>query len=495
MDAQDLILNSPMDYGGQGVLWLAENRAGETLMVRFLPAQLDPRTRHRLDTLLRLGKNLPANAPLMRVKEVIPHEGRTAVVSPYYQGSTLAAALTRSHVLPDKKRLQVARDVAQALVLLHGAGLAHTDISSQNVIVTNAGAVVIDLLEEGGYTPTYCDPKRLELARNNEHVDLQTLQQGDWWSWAVLCDELGVEVTVAKEILKGSVPDMEERVKQWLEVAEVGQVGSHQRQIPVEDILRSAAVSERTVRFRSGGKRRKHKPVKGTYRTNRRAKVSRARAGRRKAVSSARVDRGRLVGAGISLAMSLLVLGWWWSGAYPLGAMRAMGAATSGDLDETGQSQAVDGDFKVAAAAPVSNVGLDTDIGEDVKALCPTMGEAEGILRQLTAQKRQMLETGDLNMLSSIYADVEGVLADSDRQLLADLNGAGASLGQINAEFEVTAVKCEPVVVEFRSHNGGYQLCTSAGCQVVSSAPAQCVSMTLSDPPWRIVSIEPGECR
>jgi serine/threonine-protein kinase len=65
-------------------------------------------------------------------------------VMPYVPGESLRAALRRERRLPVEYAVRVACEVLEALAHAHHRGLAHRDIKPDNIVLSPAGAVLVD---------------------------------------------------------------------------------------------------------------------------------------------------------------------------------------------------------------------------------------------------------------------------------------------------------------------------------------------------------------
>jgi serine/threonine-protein kinase len=67
-------------------------------------------------------------------------EGIPYIVFEYLEGYLLTEEILRLGRLPVPRALMIARQLASALAAVHGAGIAHLDLKSDNVFLTNCGA-------------------------------------------------------------------------------------------------------------------------------------------------------------------------------------------------------------------------------------------------------------------------------------------------------------------------------------------------------------------
>jgi serine/threonine protein kinase len=115
-------------------------------------------------------------------------KSRTYIVMEYVEGQTLRARLAEGASLPVEGALDLARQIAEALVYLHGQKVVHRDLKPENVVLTPDGGVkLIDLgiaLDEtsswAGYasavgTPEYMAPEQIEGRRGDARADLYAL--------------------------------------------------------------------------------------------------------------------------------------------------------------------------------------------------------------------------------------------------------------------------------------------------------------------------------
>ena len=171
-------LRERLGHGGMSVVWRASDEVlGRDVAVKVLAAQLaaDP------DTLRRLHDEARAAAALRHpnVVEVydygeMTHQGQTLpyVVMELVNGRSLADLVTGG-ALPWKLAVVIGAQVAAALADAHARGVVHRDVKPANVMVTSAGAKLVDFGisaavgaidgEDGQVlgTPAYLAPERI----------------------------------------------------------------------------------------------------------------------------------------------------------------------------------------------------------------------------------------------------------------------------------------------------------------------------------------------
>lgn len=155
-------VGAPLGPARTGGALRAVDARGRHIVLRVVdlpPGRVGTRLLARLADLRELRH--PA---LAAVREVIALPGeRAAVTSELIEGADLAVVLGARGSLTRSEGARVLQDVGSALACLHGAGLAHGDLSASNVMVsTGGGAVLIDLVSEltQSGTPPWAAPER-----------------------------------------------------------------------------------------------------------------------------------------------------------------------------------------------------------------------------------------------------------------------------------------------------------------------------------------------
>ena len=158
--AQGLRLTGPVGVGACGPRWGAVAADGTRVTVTVLPpveGHSDPSTR-RLAVLGRL-----AHPGLVGVTAVLRLPGGRAVLCPEVPGADLVTVGAARGPWRPGEVVTLIGAVAEALAALHGAGLAHGDVSPANIVLRpDALPTLIDLLGGGDEAGTrgYAAPER-----------------------------------------------------------------------------------------------------------------------------------------------------------------------------------------------------------------------------------------------------------------------------------------------------------------------------------------------
>ena len=134
--------------GGMGQVYrAADTRLDRAVAIKVMPAALDdPIRRERFEREARSISRLehPNICPLYDVGE-LPESvgGGLFLVMQFLEGETLAQRLTRG-ALSIKDTLDVGIQIAEALSAAHRAGIVHRDLKPGNVMLTRAGARLLD---------------------------------------------------------------------------------------------------------------------------------------------------------------------------------------------------------------------------------------------------------------------------------------------------------------------------------------------------------------
>jgi serine/threonine-protein kinase len=138
---------SPLGSGGMGEVYLAEDtRLHRKVALKILPAYLasDRNRMHRFnqEAMAAAALNHPHIAHIYEIGEA---DGVHFIAMEYIDGDTLRRQLDDGITLAEN--LEIASQLASALVAAHGAGIIHRDIKPENIMVRRDG--YIKLLDFG----------------------------------------------------------------------------------------------------------------------------------------------------------------------------------------------------------------------------------------------------------------------------------------------------------------------------------------------------------
>ena len=121
-----------------------DTRLDRTVAVKILPSHLseNPEAKQRFEREARAISSL--NHPHICVlHDVGSQDGTSFLVMEYLQGESLEARL-RKGPLPLKQALEVGIQICEALEKAHRAGIVHRDLKPGNIMLTAAGAKLLD---------------------------------------------------------------------------------------------------------------------------------------------------------------------------------------------------------------------------------------------------------------------------------------------------------------------------------------------------------------
>ena len=138
-------IQSPLGAGGMGEVYRAKDtRLDRTVAVKILPSHLSdsPEARQRFEREARAISSL--NHPNICVlHDVGSQDGTSYLVMEYVQGETLDSRLQKGP-LPLKQALECGVQICDALEKAHRAGIVHRDLKPGNIMLTAAGAKLLD---------------------------------------------------------------------------------------------------------------------------------------------------------------------------------------------------------------------------------------------------------------------------------------------------------------------------------------------------------------
>jgi len=138
-------IQSPLGAGGMGEVYRAKDtRLDRTVAIKVLPSHLsdDPELKQRME---REAKAISAlqHAHICTLYDIGTQDGTGFLVMEYLEGQTLAERMAKGP-LPLDQVLKIATEIAQALDKAHQQGIIHRDLKPANVMLTKAGAKLMD---------------------------------------------------------------------------------------------------------------------------------------------------------------------------------------------------------------------------------------------------------------------------------------------------------------------------------------------------------------
>src|SRR5947199_5007062 len=148
-------IQSALGAGGMGEVYRArDTRLDRIVAVKILPASLaaDSQFGERFDREARAISQL-THPHICTLYDVGEHEGTAFLVMEYLEGETLAQRLSKGPI-PVEQTLGYAIEIAGALDKAHRQGIVHRDLKPGNVMLTKAGAKLLDFgLARTGVAP------------------------------------------------------------------------------------------------------------------------------------------------------------------------------------------------------------------------------------------------------------------------------------------------------------------------------------------------------
>jgi Tol biopolymer transport system component len=138
-------IQSPLGAGGMGEVYRArDTRLDRSVAIKVLPSHLsaNPELKQRFD---REAKAISAlqHPNICTLHDVGSQNGVDFLVLEYLEGQTLADRLSNGP-LPLDQVLRVGSEIAEALEKAHRQGIIHRDLKPANVMLTKAGAKLMD---------------------------------------------------------------------------------------------------------------------------------------------------------------------------------------------------------------------------------------------------------------------------------------------------------------------------------------------------------------
>jgi len=135
------VLLTHLADGGMGRVYLAENPAGELVVVKTLRSEFsdNPRYAHRFKREVAITGRLDHPNLVKCLGHGQEQDGQLFLVLEYVPGGDLAALISRINRLPQVEALIICYQVAKAVAHAHGMSLIHRDIKPGNVFIASDG--------------------------------------------------------------------------------------------------------------------------------------------------------------------------------------------------------------------------------------------------------------------------------------------------------------------------------------------------------------------
>ena len=138
-------IDAPLGAGGMGEVYRAtDTRLDRTVAIKVLPAHVaaDPDLKQRFEREAKTISSL--NHPhICTLHDIGSQDGIDFLVMEYLDGETLAQRLEKG-ALPLDQALTIAIEIADALDKAHRQGIVHRDLKPGNIMLTKAGAKLLD---------------------------------------------------------------------------------------------------------------------------------------------------------------------------------------------------------------------------------------------------------------------------------------------------------------------------------------------------------------
>ena len=422
--------------GSSGPLWKTRTDAGDALV-----ALRSPNEGERCLARWKSWASITSRHVVALRDVVRSDDGRWAIVQDYVPGRSLDAELGSPDLRPIATRRQILHGIAAGVSALHGAGIAHGDLTPANVIITPEGrAVIIDLIDEigdGEGTPGW------SLEATGREADRRCLRQIA--SLLDMNEELTTlgfdESSTSGSAVTPTVCEPDEHVI-TREPVDPGRVIAELRAAALrEDTLTDAAVRAHDTAFPSVARRR------STWRVGR----------------SWRVGVLAVGVVAIAVGLSIMVYGVWGSG-------NEDGAEASPRSHET-----------------ASSAGTSTS-----SSMCEPAALAETISHAIVTRDRAVMD-GDASVLGSVLG---GELLAQDTQRIEAMLSEGVRVPMLSSRIDnVAVISCEQGAIDVGATLivESSQTCRADGCDTHDTPTATELLIRVDPVSGKVVKAEPAQ--
>ena len=422
--------------GSSGPLWKTRTDAGDALV-----ALRSPNEGERCLARWKSWASITSRHVVALRDVVRSDDGRWAIVQDYVPGRSLDAELGSPDLRPIATRRQILHGIAAGVSALHGAGIAHGDLTPANVIITPEGrAVIIDLIDEigdGEGTPGW------SLEATGREADRRCLRQIA--SLLDMNEELTTlgfdESSTSDSAVTPTVREPDEHVI-TREPVDPGRVIAELRAAALrEDTLTDGAVRTDDAAFPSVARRR------STWRVGR----------------SWRVGVLAVGVVAIAVGLSIMAYGVWGSGNQD-------GAEASPRSHET-----------------ASSAGMSTP-----SSMCEPAALAETISHAIATRDRAVMD-GDASVLGSVLG---GELLAQDTQRIEAMLSEGVRVPMLSSRIDnVAVISCEQGAIDVGATLivESSQTCRADGCDTHDTPTATELLIRVDPVSGKVVKAEPAQ--
>ena len=159
-------IETVLGQGGFGITYKAIHQGFQAPMViktpnAFLQNDPDyPKYVQRFIREARILANLPPHPHIVRVNDIFEEDTAHCLVMEFIEGMSLYELVQQRGAIPEKEALGYIRPIAEALAMVHDAGLVHRDATPLNIMLRdNSYPVLIDFGISGEIIPTTISSK------------------------------------------------------------------------------------------------------------------------------------------------------------------------------------------------------------------------------------------------------------------------------------------------------------------------------------------------
>jgi hypothetical protein len=151
LPTQDLVLGRyrpvrPLGSGGNGSVWLArDEKTGLDVALKIIPREGKGAARAEREA---LAARRLRHDRCVRAYDVGHDSSHVYIAYEYVPGRTVREAL-QSNAVPDRKTVEIAAQVLDALAHAHRAGIVHRDVKPSNILLETGDGVSVRLLDFG----------------------------------------------------------------------------------------------------------------------------------------------------------------------------------------------------------------------------------------------------------------------------------------------------------------------------------------------------------